>query len=220
MPDLPFKAWPKGPDAIDTAAGAVKRMYENGFAGCDLRAKSGAAANELFEDTIRAGGGWPIGDDPARLFGIEGRGENKLAVNFPDVLKLWPDALPGPAQQRGDCVSFSQRTADMVTIAVEINRGWPDEITGLVDGVPDIPLEGQRNGCFSTEWSYWHRGYKSDGWSCSSSARVSTVHGCMIRKAYSDELDLTTYSGQLAGRYGRRPPPDDFESIGRKHLPD
>ena len=218
MPDLPFKSWPEGNAGIARDPRSIRRMYERGFAGCETRPKQIAAANELFDEEIRGGGGWPIGEDAARLFWVEDYGKGKLCLNFLDVQRLYPDAFPVPAQARGDCVSHSQKNSDLITVAVEVNRGKPDEVSGLVEGAPEISIEGQRQGCFSTEWSYWHRGYNSDGWSCYSSARVSTKHGCMVRKKHSDELDLTVYSGELAGRYGRRPPPEEFEKIGRQHL--
>lgn len=217
MPRI-FKPWPRGESAIVRDQRSIRRLYEDGASGCDLRATAVTAHNERFDQGIRDDGGWPIGEDAARVFQLEDFGEDKLTLNFLDVLRLYPEAFPGPAQQRGDCVSHSQRTADLVTVCCECERGEPDSITGLIEGPPEIPTTGQQHGCFSSEWSYWHRGARSDGWVCGAAALVSTKHGAMVRRKYSDSLDLTTYSGELAGRYGRTEPPDEFESIGRQHL--
>lgn len=217
MPRI-FRPWPRGESAIVRDVRSIRRLYDDGAAGCELRPTAIAAHNERFDDAIRAAGGWPAGDDAARVFQLEDYGDGKLCLNFLDVVKLYPAAFPGPAQQRGDCVSHSQRTADLVTVCCEVERGEPDSITGLVEGAPDIPTVGQKNGCFSSEWSYWHRGSRSDGWICGAAAIVSTQHGAMVRRRYTDTLDLTTYSGELAGRYGRNAPPDEFETIGRQHL--
>lgn len=217
MPRI-FKPWPRGEGAIVRDARGIRRLYEDGAAGCELRPTAITAHNERFDQVIRDDGGWPIGEDAARVFQLEDFGDDKLCLNFVDVVGIYPEAFPGPAQERGDCVSHSQRNADLVTVCCEITRGEPDSITGLIEGAPDISTDGQRNGCFSSEWSYWHRGSRSDGWICGAAAIVSTTSGAMVRRRYSDALDLTTYSGDLAGRYGRNAPPEEFETIGRQHL--
>ena len=216
MPRL-FRRWPSGDDAFAGNAKSLRSLYEQGYAGCEIRPKQVAAANEVFAEEIGRAGGWPIGEDAARLFGVEDYGKGKLALNFLDVQKLYPEAFPGPPQLVGDCVSKSQANADLITVCCECARGKPDEISGLIEGAPDIPLEGQANGAFASEYTYAFRGYSSHGWQCSLGAKTSTRHGVLIRKKY-DGWDLTNYTRATVSKYGRRPPNDRYCDIGRQHL--
>ena len=216
MPRL-FRLWPKGDDAFADDVRALRSLYEQGYAGCETRPKKVAAANEVFADAIGVAGGWPIGEDAARIFGIEDYGKGKLALNFLDVQALYPEALPGPPQLVGDCVSKSQANADLITVSCECIRGKPDEISGLIEGAPDIPLEGQANGAFASEYTYGFRGYSSQGWQCSLGAKTSTQQGVLVRKKY-DGWDLTNYTRATVSRYGRRPPNERYRVIGRQHL--
>ena len=216
MPRL-FRRWPSGDDAFAGNAKSLRSLYEQGYAGCEIRPKQVAAANEVFAEEIGRAGGWPIGEDAARLFGVEDYGKGKLALNFLDVQKLYPEAFPGPPQLVGDCVSKSQANADLITVCCECARGKPDEISGLIEGAPDIPLEGQANGAFASEYTYAFRCYSSHGWQCSLGAKTSTRHGVLIRKKY-DGWDLTNYTRATVSKYGRRPPNDRYCDIGRQHL--
>lgn len=193
-------------------------MYADGYAGCEYRPEKITAAVGRFDDAINTAGGFAIGSDAAYAGGIVGTGAGRLSLIFPCVEKLYPGALPGPAQQRGDCTAHAQKNADLASMCAEVVAGKPDDVTGLIEGAPDVPPAGVANGVLSSEWPYWWRGYAGDGWQCHLAAQASVTHGCMLRKRYSDDLDLTQYSGKLAGRYGRKPPPDAFDAIGRQHI--
>ena len=216
MPRL-FRRWPTGDDAFADNAKSLRSLYEQGYAGCETRPKQVAAANEVFAEEIGRAGGWPIGEDAARIFGVEDYGKGKLALNFLDVQEIYPEAFPGPAQLVGDCVSKSQANADLITVCAELARGKPDEISGLVEGPPDISLEGQRQGAFASEYTYAFRGYSSQGWQCSLGAKTSTQQGVLVRKSYPG-WDLTTYTRATVSKYGRRPPDEKYRTIGRQHL--
>ena len=213
-----FRPWPQGRRAVARNAASVARMYAEGYSGCETDPRIVAAGNELFAEQISRAGGWPAGEDAGRLFGVEDFGADGLACNFLDVAALWPEAWPGPAQELGDCCSHAQKNADLATVATEIRRGRPDQVSGLIEGPPIVTPAGQRQGVFASEWPWWHRGYNGGGWTCSAAARTSTVSGVMVRRDYGDGLDLTRYSARNAGRYGRTPPPEKYEKIGRLHL--
>src|SRR5690606_21602174 len=128
------------------------------------------------------------------------------------VEQVFPGCWPASAQDRGDCVSHDTRNACLTTLACEIVAGKPDEVTGRVEGKPDVPPEGIRDGVLSTEYNYWWRGYNGDGWSCEAAADMLIKHGILLRKPYPElGLDMTSYSGALAGKYGRTSPPANIK---------
>ncbi len=218
MPRLPFKRWPH--DAgTNLSIRQIRAMYRDGYAGCEYRPDKIKAADEEFADHIEGQGNWSHskGEDAAYSGGIVGSGEGKLTVLFPYIEQLYPGSLPGPAQARGDCVSHSQALANLTTIALDVGKA--DEITGIIEGAPDVSPDGCRAGVVSSCYLYWFRGSSGDGWQCSIAAKVSTQSGVMLCKMYDlVDLDLTHYSGHLAGLYGRRSPPERVEALGRQHL--
>lgn len=222
MPDIPgnpkFKAWQQQHDALPTAD--VIRMYEDGFAGCEFDPAKVEEAREKFRQEITDSGGIASGAEVAHTYGWAGSGAGKLCIAPVLCARIcYGECLPGPGQERGDCVSHDQKNACLATVVCEVVAGNPDETSGRVEGAPVVPPEGIKNGVFSSEWSYWHRGYNGDGWSCSTACRVTLKHGMMIRKKYEGvDLDLSDYSGKLAGRFGSKAPPEEFEKIGREHL--
>ena len=136
------------------------------------------------------------------------------------IEQVFPGSLPASAQTRGDCVSHSTRTACLGTLACEIAAGQPDEVTGLREGAPDISDEARRDGVLSTEAIYWFRGHGSDGWSCDHAAEVVLKEsGLWLRKKYEAlGIDLTTYSGKVAGKWGSSAPGTEVREIGGQHL--
>ena len=206
--------WPD--DANDLPADKVLEMYANGFVG----AWADPDEHALLRETIKAQGGWPDGDAAANAFGLAESGAGKLCIPFVHVLSIYTGCWPGPAQQRGDCVSWGQKNANLVTMCGDVLGGKPDEVTGIIEGAPEVPEAGITNGALSTEAIYWYRGYNGDGWSCQTSARVSITKGALWpRKPYPElGIDLTKYSGGLAGKYGSQPPPSEFTTTGQKNL--
>lgn len=208
-----FQFWPQQADALPVAE--VVKLYESGFAGAvyepDELDEFNARNQQMF--------GTANGDDIPTAAGWAESGAGKLVIPFLFILKYFANCLPGPAQQRGDCVSHNEKNACLFTLCCDIAAGLPDQETGIVEGVPDVPEQGIKQGVLSSEWSYWWRGYSGDGWSCAASANVSIKRGVMLRKPYPElGIDLTSYSGRLAGQYGRQSPPANMAAEGARHL--
>ena len=218
MPRL-FRRWPDDADG-DLSPSQICAMYADGFAGCEWRPDKIAAARAGFDEYIDAQAEWSHADGTraAEANGLAGSGDGKCSIIFPLIEQLYPGSLPGPAQVTGDCVSHSQKNADLGSLCAEVIAGRPDEQSGLIEGAPDVSPDGIRNGVLASEWPWWWRGYNSAGWQCHIAATVSTKHGCMVRKKYGPELDLTKYNRTSTARYGRRSPPDELDRIGRQHL--
>lgn len=198
-----FKRWPKR-ESLDPDE--VIDLYKKGFAGATPSTPQTRAA---FQSAVKSSGGVMNVGDAAEANGWAGSHEGKLVIPFVHVVKAYPGCWPGPAQQRGDCVSHGGKNARLLTLVCEAIAGLVDEVTGLVEGLPDVSPEGIKNGVLSTEASYWFRGHGSDGWQCESDAAVAIKYaGAVVRKAYDEAgIDLTEYSGALAGKYGRSKPP-------------
>lgn len=194
----------------------VRKAYEAGFIGayCDPE-----HTDEL-KAVIAADGGVPEGAMACSQYGLEETGKGKLTLLFQEIYALYPDCLPGGAQGRGDCVSWSTRNACLGTMCAEITSGKPDEVSGKLEGAPEVSPTGIANGVLSTEAFYNFRGHSGDGWFCSDAAQVAIKKsGLWLRKNYTEiGLDLTTYSSRNAGRYGGNAPPASWLEIGKDHL--
>lgn len=209
MPDLPptFNAWPQQHDALPVDE--VVKLYDRGFAGV-IPPTAKERAEFQAENPF-----------PQDQYGVwEDSGSGKLVIPFVYVNKMFPDCLPGGAQGRGDCVSWSTRNGILTTWACELVAGLPDEVSGLVEGCPDISPEAIKAGVLSTEAIYWLRAHGGDGWSCEAAANVvKSKSGLWLRKKYDDlGVDLTVYNSKTAGIYGASPPPEKFLEVGRQHL--
>lgn len=204
-----FQFWPD--DASDLGADEVQKLYESGFAGAY---KDDAAHLDFmaFCGVDHTG--------VTQRYGLAGSGEGRLVIPFQFVLKHFPGCWPGPAQQRGDCVSHSTKNAALVTMACDIESGKPDEVTGIVEGVPEVDPVGIEQGVLSSEANYWYRGYSGDGWMCETAAKVACRDSALwLRNNYPElGIDLRKYSAKLAGKYGATKPPSEITETGRKHL--
>ena len=111
-----------------------------------------------------------------------------------------------------NCVSHSEKNANMLSYSCEIQFGEPDEVTGNIEIAPEISATGLLHGAFSTEVYYWFRGYDTDGWTCPESSRVAMKMGGLVprMKLEGVDVDFTKYSGRNAGRFGSRRPPQDI----------
>ena len=214
---MPFQYWPKNHPDVSSVEDVVK-MYKNGFAGCEFNSVKVQESQEQVKSFIDSSGGWSSADNALHSFGLAGSGAGKLSCIFPIIEMYYPGALPGPGQERGDCVSHSQKNAELGVLVMEVYKGLPDEKTGEIEGIPKVPSTGIANGVISSEYKYWFRGHGSDGWQCGEAARVSVNYGIMVRKAYPElDIDLTKYSGKLAGAYGRSKPGEAIQKEGQKH---
>lgn len=178
------------------------------------------AASERLTQYLLMQGQAPDGGTTCRRYGLVGSGAGKLWAPFEIMQRVFPDCLPASAQTRGDCVAHSTRNACLGTLACEIAAGKPDEVTGLVEGAPDLADDARRDGVLSTEAIYWFRGHGGDGWSCDHAAEVVLKEsGLWVRRKYEAiGVDLTRYSGNVAGKWGSSKPPATVLNIGREHL--
>lgn len=194
----------------------VAAAYEKGFVG----AYSDPEAAEMLRDQIKAAGGIPDGSMACSAYALEETGKEKLSLPVLEVLRLYPDCLPGGAQGRGDCVSWSARNSGLGTMCCEITSGVPDPVSGRLEGAPDVSDTARLNGVLSTEAIYNWRRHGGDGWSCAAAAQVMlNDSGLWLRKKYDEiNVDFTQYSSRNAGIYGKRTPPEDWRAIGKPHL--
>jgi hypothetical protein len=211
FPKKDFADWPE--DATELKTKEVIRLYKHGFAG----AKYDPDALARFRSVMAE----PDGDLVAHKYGLADTGAGKLVLAFVHVLEMFPGCWPGrQGQARGDCVSWSTRNAALGTMVCDIVAGKPDEVSGKREEKPDVPPEGVADGVLSSEAIYWYRGYDGDGWHCPDAATVACKRGgVVLRKDYPElGVNLTTYSGGMAGKYGRRSPPAPLEDMTNDHL--
>jgi hypothetical protein len=191
--------------------------YDAGLRG----AYSDPREDELCADSILRHGGDPVGANVAQEWEFADAGKGKLVAMWEHVVRTWPGCWPGPAQENGSCVSFGLQRASLMSWTCELIDGRPDEVTGVIEGKPDLSAEAVANSVLSSEVPYWYRGHGgADGWTCSGAARaVTTESGIWLRKNYPDfGFDLTTYSGDMELKYGGRKPPQPITDYGRTHL--
>lgn len=177
------------------------------------------AATDRLNAMLAAQGQSPDGGEICQRYGLYGSGAGKLSAPFAVIDQVFPGSLPASAQTRGDCVAHSTRNACLGTLACEIAAGQPDEVTGEVEGVPDVSEAGRKDGVLSTEAIYWWRRHGGDGWSCDAAAEVVLKEsGLWLRREYPGVGDLTRYSGPLSGKWGVRTPPAEVKAVGQEHL--
>lgn len=194
----------------------VVAAYNAGFAG----AYSNPEAAEALRDQIKSAGGIPDGAMACSAYSLEDSGKGKLSLPFIEILKLYPDSLPGGAQGRGDCVSWSTRNACLGTMCCDITSGEPDPNSNKLEGAPEVTDAARLSGVLSTEAIYNWRRHGGDGWSCAEAAQVVlNDSGLWLRKKYDEiDVDFTQYSSRNAGIYGSNTPPASWREIGKNHL--
>jgi hypothetical protein len=193
----------------------VVAAYESGFIGASCDAEK----TEQLQAEIAAAGGIPSGALACSTYGLEDSGKGKLSLPFLSIEQLYPGALPGGAQGRGDCVSWSTRNACLTTMCTDITSAQPDEVSGKLEGAPEVTAEARLNGVLSTEAIYNWRAHGGDGWFCSDSVKVVMQQsGLWLRKKYDEiGVDFTRYSARNAGLYGSRQPPAAWLKVGENH---
>jgi hypothetical protein len=194
----------------------VAKAYQTGFVG----AYSNPEAAEALRAQIKSAGGIPDGAMACFAYGLEETGKGKLSAPFLEILKIYPDCLPGGSQGRGDCVSWSTRNACLGTMCCDITCGIPDPKSGRLEGPPEVSDTARLNGVLSTEAFYNWRRHGGDGWSCAEAAQVAlNESGLWLRKKYDEiNVDFTQYSSRNAGLYGSRTPPTSWLAVGKDHL--
>ena len=176
--------------------------------------------DEICADSIIRHGGDPDGSSVAHAWEFADKGKGQLVSRWENVMRVWPGCWPGPPQGRGDCVSWALMRAALTSWTCEIIDGRPDEVSGVVEGKPEVSPDGVKNCVLASEAAYWWRGFGGEGWTCSGAARAITNDcGIWIRQPYPEvRLDLTKYNDVTAGKWGSAKPPDEIRNIGRQHL--
>ena len=196
---------------------SIEQRYAAGLQGT----YADPAAHDRLTAMIRSQGQSPDADDTCRNYGLSGSGEGKLFAAFAIIEKVFPGSLPASAQGIGSCVAHSTRNAALGTLACEVAAGKPDEVSGKIEGIPEVPEAGRLDGVLSTEGIYWWRGHSGpDGWNCDHAAEViCSESGLWIRKNYeSIGIDLTKYNARTEAKWGRPLPPQNVKDLGREHL--
>jgi len=191
---------------------AARQLYERGLQGAYYSPKD---RNDLTEWLIQHGGS-VTAYDACLSNGIAQSGEGKLSLGHMAAMALYPDAFPGGAQERGDCVSWSTRNAVLASYCNEILYGDnPDRLDAPV--VSDV---ARVNGVISTESFYWWRGHGGEGWTGTGAAKVALEKsGMWLRQKYDQfGFDLTKYDVNLAGKWGSSRPPKEIEEFGQQRL--
>ena len=92
--------------------------YDGGFRGVYYDADAAERLTQL----ILSHGQAPDAASACRQYGLSGSGEGQLSMPFRIIETVFPGSLPASAQDRGDCVSHSTRTAVLGSLACEIGR--------------------------------------------------------------------------------------------------
>lgn len=189
--------------------------YSHGLMGC----KPSPRSDEEFADYIIRHGGDPDGDRVAHQWEFADAGKGKLTLLFPRVMEVFPDCFPGPTQLTGDCVARAASNCLLTSLGMEIADGKPDEVTGHVEGSPELPEAGVRAGVVAAESLWAWRGYNSDGWICSEAAKVASKQGFLIRKPYPElKIDLTKYTEDTIRLGGAKVPGEKWLAESSKHV--
>lgn len=189
--------------------------YEAGLVG----ARVDRRADERFGDFLIRAGGNPDGGEVANQWDFAGIGAGKLTLLFPAVMQVFPNCFPNAAQRTGDCVAAATANCLVTSLGMEIDSGLPDEVTGRVEGAPDLPSEGIRQGVVARESLWGWRGYDEDGWVCSEAAKVACEKGFLVRKPYPElGIDLTKYTDETIQLGGSSPPGEKWLAESSKHV--
>lgn len=189
--------------------------YSGGLVG----ARRDPRADEEFVDSILRHGGNPDGGAVAHEWEFANAGAGKLTLLFHVADEVFPNCLPGPAQLTGDCVAHACSRALLASLAQEIKAGKPDEVTGVVEGAPEMPELGIRQSVIAPESLWAWRGYDSDGWSCSAAAKVACEQGFLVRKPYPDlGIDLTQYTERTIRLGGSKAPGKKWLAESSKYI--
>lgn len=189
--------------------------YSSGLQG----ARRDPRADEVFADYILRYGGDPSGANVAYDWGLESAGAGKLTLTYQALEHVFPGCMPGAAQLWGDCVSHGCAHAIGLSMTCEIMSGQPDEVTGKVEGAPELPRVGIEQFPVAPEALFAWRGRSGDGWVCSEAAKVACERGFLVRKPYPNlKIDLTEYTSATTRLGGATPPGADWLAESKQHV--
>lgn len=208
---LPKKqlVWPSDSERLLTSQEVVAR-YQQGHAGATFE----EAEREVLLDSMEE----PDGEKICRDFSLEEIGKGKLTLLFKPAQDKW-NVWPKPAQETGNCVGTAGANIGIILIGIDAVSGIPDEVTGNIEGFPDISPLAVQQGAVAWEPIYGFRGHSGQGASCDRLIRyVMEIGGIMARQNYPEiDLDLTTMNTKLSINWGRRSTPDSVNKIGKLH---
>lgn len=201
--------WPVNATALGIER--IKQMYKEGFAGAFPDPE---AREELFSGMAE-----PDGDDIAMRYGMAETGKGKLSLPILLIANQYPKLFPSLPQKTGNCVGKSGKNATLQLLGVEAHLAQPDEVTGEIEGFPEVPLELQPHGIVCWEHLYGERGHVGQGASCSKLILVTTKKsGAILRKNYPEVgYDFTKENTDLSIRWGRTGTPDEVLKLGLNH---
>lgn len=189
--------------------------YSSGLVGC----RRDPRADEEFADSVLRRGGNPVGAEVAHEWEFAGAGAGKLILLFPVVEEIFPGCWPGPTQLTGNCVAHGATNSLLTSLCLEIRDGKPDEVTGRVEGVPEVSPEAIKNIPIANESLWAWRSYDHDGWVCSEAAKVATTKGFLLRKPYPElGIDLTKYTSETIRLGGSRAPGKAWLEESSQHI--
>lgn len=189
--------------------------YTNGLAG----ARKDPRADEVFADYLLRFGGDPDGASVAYDWGLVNAGQGRLTLAYEPLEAVFPGCFPGAGQILGDCVPHACASAIAGTLACEIIAAQPDEVSGRIEGAPELPKLGIEQWPVAPESLWAFRGYSGDGWVCSEAAKVACEKGFLVRKPYPElKIDLTEYTEQTVRLGGARAPGANWLAESKKHV--
>lgn len=147
MPNLPgkLKPWTLPPTRD------VKKIidaYENGMAGAIFDPE---AKEELMSY------GESSAEDVIYRYGYQDAGKGQLVAPFLAIENGYPNALPGPGQQRGSCVADACSRAILTTMCCEAWSGEADPVSGHVEEYPEVSDLAERRSVIAMENIYRYR---------------------------------------------------------------
>ena len=187
-------------------------LYEHGFNG----AWRDPAAEVALAGEIAAAGGYRTAYSAIHAGGFQGTGEGVLSLPYLAAERLYPGLFPGGSQGRGDCVSWTLRSAATTSYCASLLYGDNPERFAP----PKVSDAARAAGVFSTEVFYWLRGWAGEGWTGPAAAKAAlTKAGLVVRQNHPEiGIDLEKYSARTAGRWGASPPPQSVIDFTSKHL--
>jgi hypothetical protein len=189
--------------------------YSGGLMGC----RPDKRADEELVDSIIRRGGDPDGGSVAHSWEFSDAGKGKLILLFPAVQSVFPGCWPGPTQLTGDCVARAAANCLLTSLGMEIASGKPDEVTGRLEGAPELPEAGVKDSVVAAESLWAWRGYDRDGWVCSYAAQVATTKGFLVRKPYPElGIDLTEYTERTIRLGGSTSPGQKWLDQSSQHI--
>jgi hypothetical protein len=94
-----------------------------------------------------------------------------------------------------------------------------DELTGIIEGVPELPTQGIEEDVIASAYLWWLRRSGGDGWDCAEVVDCILKEGVMLMKPYPElGIDLTDYSYAQTAKYATKGPTAAMLAESKQHL--